>query len=135
MDSCYLNILYNNKLRWVYIVCVWFFLANIYVCMERRGGQGDRGGKLSNLKYTIVRYCLKCLITKKIYIYIRVSSISTRFFFCITCTFNRMSLRLSRFKISQCVPFLIKNPQSLSKICKKGKNCEILNLNNQRLVR
>ena len=31
--------------------------------------------------------------------------------------------------------FLIKNPQNLSKICKKGTHCEILNLNNRRLGR
>ena len=56
--------------------------------------------------------------------------------FCyITCTFKRISHRLFRFKISQCVPFLIKNPQNISKISKKGTNCEILNLNNRRPVR
>ena len=52
-----------------------------------------------------------------------------------TQTFKRKSLRLFRFKISQSVPFLIKNQQNLPKICKKGTNCEILNLNNERLGR
>ena len=48
---------------------------------------------------------------------------------------KRPSLRLFRFKIAQCVPLWIKNPQKLSKICKKGTNCEILNQNNRRLER
>ena len=43
------------------------------------------------------------------------------------------TLRVFIFKISQFVPFLIKNPQNQSKIFKKGTNCEILNLNNRRL--
>ena len=47
-------------------------------------------------------------------------------FFCyITCTFKRTRLRLFRLKISQCIPFRIKNLQNLSKTCKKGTNCEI----------
>ena len=37
--------------------------------------------------------------------------------------------------ISQFVPFSIKNPRNLSKICKKGTNCENLNLNNRKLGR
>ena len=53
----------------------------------------------------------------------------------ITYTFKRTSLRLFKFNISQCVPFWNKNPQNLSKICKKGTNCEILNLNSRRLGR
>ena len=36
----------------------------------------------------------------------------------------RTSLRSLRFKISQCVHFWAKNPQKLSKICKKGTNCD-----------
>ena len=40
-----------------------------------------------------------------------------------------------KFEISQFVPFLIETPQNLSKTCKKGTNCEILNLNSQRLGR
>ena len=52
----------------------------------------------------------------------------------IKCTFKR-SLRLFRFKILKFVPFLIKNPQNISKICKKGTHSEILNLNNRRLMR
>ena len=50
-------------------------------------------------------------------------------------TFKRTNLRLFRFKISQCVPFLIKKPQNQSKTSKKGTNWEIWNLNNQRLGR
>ena len=54
-------------------------------------------------------------------------------FFCyITCTFKRTSLLLFRFKISQCIPFWVKNLQNLSKTCKKGTNCEILILNYRR---
>ena len=39
--------------------------------------------------------------------------------------------------IAQFVPFglCIKNPQNLSKVCKKGTNREILSLNNRRLGR
>ena len=37
------------------------------------------------------------------------------------------------FLPSEFVPFLIKNPQNLSKICIKGTNCEILDLNSRRL--
>ena len=52
------------------------------------------------------------------------SKVTQQLFFCyITCTFKRTSLLLFRFKISQCVPFWIKNLQNLSKICKKGTNC------------
>ena len=55
--------------------------------------------------------------------------------FCyITCTLKRSCLRLFRFRISQFVPFLIRNPQNLSKICKKGTNC-VLYQNNRRLLR
>ena len=45
-------------------MCVVLFSK--YICLQgAEGGQGERGGKQSNLEYTIVRYCLKCLITKK----------------------------------------------------------------------
>ena len=52
----------------------------------------------------------------------------------ITCTFKRTSLRLFRFKIHNLSPFWW-NLQNLYKICIKGTNYEILNLNNRRLVR
>ena len=41
--------------------------------------------------------------------------ISTRLFCYITCTFKHTSLQLSKLKISQCFPFLIKNLQNLQK--------------------
>ena len=62
----------------------------------------------------------------------RVSPISKRLFLLNNMvhvrTFKGPSLQLFRFKISQFVIFLIKNPQNLFKICKKGTNCKILNL-------
>ena len=71
---------------------------------------------------------LKWLVTQRCHFFVGFPT------FCyITWTFKRTSLSLFRFKISQCAPFLIKNRQSLSKICKKGTNREILNLNIQRL--
>ena len=48
-----------------------------------------------------------------------------------TCTFRRTSFQSFRF--TQFVPFCIKNSQNLSEICKKGTNCEILNLKYRRL--
>ena len=65
--------------------------------------------------------CLKWLVTQKLIFFCRVSSISTRLFFNVKCTFKRTSIRLFRFKISESVPFLIKNPQNLLKICKRGQ--------------
>ena len=47
-------------------------------------------------------------------------SVQDFFVICITLIFKRTSLRIFRFKVSQFVPFWIKNPQNLSKICKKG---------------
>ena len=48
---------------------------------------------------------LKWLVTQKLIC--RVYPISKRFFRFITCTFNRLSLQLFRFKIYQFVPFCI----------------------------
>ena len=45
--------------------------------------------------------------------------LSTRLFCQITCTLKRTRVKLFRFKISQFVPLLTKNPQNISKICKK----------------
>ena len=83
----------------------------------------------------IYLYHLKVTGHSKIEFFCRVSPISTRLFCYTTFTFKRTSLWLFRSKISQLVPFWIKNPQNLSEICKKGTNCEILNLNNWRLGR
>ena len=75
------------------------------------------------------------LVNQKLNSLSRVYPISTRLFCYVTRTFKRMSLRLFRFKISQFVPFWIKNPQNPLKICKNGTNCEILILCNRRLAR
>ena len=56
------------------------------------------------------------------------------FFVCYKCTFKR-SLRLFRFKISQFVPFLHFFDRFCGFLIKQGTHCEILNLNNRRLVR
>ena len=66
-------------------------------------------------------HLLKVTGHSKIDFFCRVSSISTRLFFNVKCTFKRTSIRLFRFKISESVPFLIKNPQNLLKICKRGQ--------------
>ena len=75
----------------------------------------------------------KWLVTQKLNFSCRVSPISTRLFCYVACTFKSTSDRLFKLKISQCVSFLMKNQQNLLKICKKGTNCEIFNLDNQRL--
>ena len=68
---------------------------------------------------------LKWLVTRKLHFFCRVSPNSL--FLCeITYAFKRPSLQLFKFKISQFVPFWIKNPQNLSKICKNWPNREIL---------
>ena len=46
---------------------------------------------------------------------------STRLFCYITCTFKHTSLRLFRFTISQCVPFLIKIRKIHRKYAKRGQ--------------
>ena len=74
---------------------------------------------------------LKWLVTQKFDFFCRVSPISTRLFWNITCTFKRPSLRLFRFKIWQFVPFF---HRFCGFLFKRGTNCEILNLNNRRLV-
>ena len=72
--------------------------------------------------YIVWKNDLKWLVTQKFEFFWRVYPIST-ILFCwfITCTVKRPSLRLFRFNNDQIVPFCIKNPQYLSKICKKGQ--------------
>ena len=87
-----------------------------------------------------LNFCYKCLfltlkVTQRKNTEQDIFVISTRHFCNITCTFKSTSLRLFRFKISQIVLFRIKIPQNLSKICIKGTNCDILNLNYRRLGR
>ena len=78
---------------------------------------------------------LQCLVTQKLIFFCKVSPIRTRLFCFITCTFKRTSLRLFRFKITQCFPFLHIFVRFFGFLIKKGTNCEILNPNNRRLVR
>ena len=78
---------------------------------------------------------IKWLVTQKRHFFVGFPHIiSTRIVCYIKCTFKRTSLWLRRFKISR-VPFLIEDLQNVSKICKKGTNCENLNLNKRRLLR
>ena len=71
--------------------------------------------------------------SKKIFV-CPVSPFSTRLFWTFSWTFKRTSLRLFRFKISQCVPFLHIFDWFCGFLIKKGTHCEILNLDNRRLV-
>ena len=66
------------------------------------------------------------MVTQIFYFFVGFPPSVQDFFFCkMTYTFKRPSLQLFRFQTAQFVPFWIKNPQNLSKICKKGSNCEI----------
>ena len=90
--------------------------------------------QISSLFMEIVNCKLK-VPGQKNYFFCRVSPISKRLFCYITYTFKRPSLRLFRFKISQSVPFLHIFDRFCGFLIKKGTKCEILNLNNRRLVR
>ena len=89
-----------------------------------------------NYVHSLLRVIAKLKVTghKKIKFFCRVFT-SRQDFFHITCTFKRASLRILDLKFHKVSPFLIKNPQNLSKIFQKRTHCEILNLNNQILGR
>ena len=71
--------------------------------------------KIRRVEQYKLQYNLKWLVSQN-FIFCRVSPVSTRIFCYITCTFKRTSLRLFRFKISQCVPFLIEKLQKGDKL-------------------
>ena len=62
--------------------------------------------KVIYMQYATLRLRLRSL---NLFLFCRVSSIITRLFCYITCTFKCKSLRLFRFKISQFVPLWIKH--------------------------